>query len=145
MKEITGAGEPSSRSSNCRYFFLAAFFFAFFFFAIVISLRVVYLASRANSICFCTPNASPHAATCDSRFVSKTGFRCLVRQFYATFKKKCNTFFKKVKRVWHRCCTNAAAILIAILNIITIFVARIAMQRSNIRAPMRFCDEISTV
>ena len=41
MKEITGAGEPSSRSSNYRYFFFAVFFLAFFFFAIVISLRVV--------------------------------------------------------------------------------------------------------
>ena len=37
-EEITGAGEPSSRSSNYRYFFLAAFFaffFAFFFAASV--------------------------------------------------------------------------------------------------------------
>jgi hypothetical protein len=36
-EEITGAGEPSSRSSDYRYFFLAAFFaffFAFFFAAI---------------------------------------------------------------------------------------------------------------
>jgi hypothetical protein len=38
---ITGAGEPSSRSSYSRYFFLAVFFLAFFFAAIVISLRVV--------------------------------------------------------------------------------------------------------
>ena len=35
---ITGAGEPSSRSSNFRYFFLAAFFFLAFFFAAIIHL-----------------------------------------------------------------------------------------------------------
>jgi hypothetical protein len=40
--KITGAGEPSSRSSYYRYFFFAAFFFlAFFLAAIIVSLRVV--------------------------------------------------------------------------------------------------------
>jgi len=41
-QKITGAGEPSSRSSQYRYFFFAAFFFlAFFLAAIIVSLRVV--------------------------------------------------------------------------------------------------------
>jgi hypothetical protein len=38
MRQITGAGEPSSRSNNSRYFFLAAFFFFAFFFAAMVHL-----------------------------------------------------------------------------------------------------------
>jgi len=35
----------------------------------------------------------------------------LVRQFYATFKKECNTFVKKNEVLWHGCCTYAAGII----------------------------------
>ena len=42
MRQITGAGEPSSRSSNYCYFFLAAFFSLLFSsLPLFISLRVV--------------------------------------------------------------------------------------------------------
>jgi len=59
MRQITGAGEPSSRSSNYRYFFLAAFFFfAFFFAAMVHLLTSGLIAYKCMQLFFCTPKSS---------------------------------------------------------------------------------------
>ena len=54
MRQITGAGEPSSRSSNFRYFFLAAFFLgaAFFlaaFFLVAMCLEFKWLEINNDS------------------------------------------------------------------------------------------------
>ena len=60
---ITGAGEPSSRSSNFRYFFLAAFFFlAFFFAAMLISLRVMVVGFSCKQLLFLHSQYADHVA-----------------------------------------------------------------------------------
>ena len=52
-EQITGAGEPSSRSSNLRYFFFFfAAFLAFFFAAMLISLRVMVVGFSCKQLLF---------------------------------------------------------------------------------------------
>jgi len=80
--KITGAGEPSSRSSYYRYFFFAAFFFlAFFLAAIIVSLRVVDCFNVQKILHFQRITRQQHQLFC----ISKTASECVVCQFYVTF------------------------------------------------------------
>ena len=82
VRQITGAGEPSSRSSNYRYFFLAAFFFFAFFFAAMVHLLTSGLIDyKCIQHLLLHSQIIAHDAACDSYLVSKTRLRRLVRQF----------------------------------------------------------------
>ena len=86
---------------NFNYFFLAAFFFAafflaFFFAAIIVSFKVNLGIVQVRRLSRTTSAQFFERLTAFTRRSSRknSGKPCLVRQFYATVKKKCNTFVK---------------------------------------------------
>lgn len=81
---------------NFNYFFFAAFFLAFFFAAIIVSFKVNLGIVQVRRL-FRTTIAQffERLASLLRRSSRKNSRKsCLVRQFYATVKKKCNTFVK---------------------------------------------------
>jgi hypothetical protein len=81
---------------NFNYFFFAAFFLAFFFAAIIVSFKVNLGIVQVRRL-FRTTIAQFYerlASLLRRSSRKNSGKSCLVRQFYATVKKKCNIFVK---------------------------------------------------
>jgi hypothetical protein len=99
--QITGAGGyPAPAQLNYFFlaaFFLAAFFFAFFFAAIIVSYEVnlgIVSVRRFSALPSHDFFLERLAALLRRSSRKIPGKSCLVRQFYATVKKKCNSFVK---------------------------------------------------
>jgi len=83
-----------------NYFFLAAFFFAAFFLAFFLAAIIVSFKVNLGINCVRRLLRTPMLGTASDQNVScsflpkNSAIPSLVRQFYATVKKKCNTFVK---------------------------------------------------
>ena len=93
IKREPGVTQPPH---NFNYFFFAAFFLAFFFAAIIVSFKVNLGIVQVRRLFRTTIAQFFERLAALLRRSSRKNFgqSCLVRQFYATVKKKCNTFLK---------------------------------------------------